>query len=64
MPSDNQISAVLHALADHSALMVATQYDRLDHFPGGDNEGKEDDLYPTELSIGRFLQRTADSLEA
>lgn len=47
---------VLHTLADHTALEAARVYDRA----RGD---VEDTLWPTSLSIGRWLHAVANDLE-
>lgn len=61
MPSDRQIGAVLHAMADLTSIMAMTSYDRLEHFPGSENEGKELKSWPTETSIGRFFHAAGDA---
>lgn len=57
MPTDQQIGAVLHAMADHTAIMIMTQYDRSNLY----HPEKEDDLWPTETSIGRFFHAAGDA---
>jgi hypothetical protein len=55
-PNEAQVAMVLHALADHTALEAARVYDRT-------RDGKEDDLWPTSLSIGRWLHDLGDYIE-
>lgn len=49
--SPQQVAVVLHALADHTALMAALDYRRDDASP-----------WPESLSLGRWLHDTADDL--
>jgi hypothetical protein len=60
-PSRKQVGMVLHALADHTAIMEMVQFDRLDHH--GSNAGKETKYWPTETSIGRWFHAVGDDLE-
>jgi hypothetical protein len=60
-PSRKQVGMVLHALADHTAIMEMVQLDRLDHH--GSNAGKETKYWPTETSIGRWFHAVGDDLE-
>lgn len=48
-----QVAAVLHGLADHTALVVALDYRR-----------PEDDHWPEATSLGRWLHDTAAQLDA
>lgn len=50
-PSASQVAMVLHALADHTAIMTALQYRR------------EDGPWPEATSIGRWLHDVGDDLE-
>lgn len=52
-PSRLQIAAVLHALADHTAIMEA-----LKHRPPADG------LWPEATSVGRWLHDLGDEFEA
>jgi hypothetical protein len=52
---------VLHALADHIAIMEMVQFDRLEH--NGSSAGKETKDWPTETSVGRWFHAVADDLE-
>jgi hypothetical protein len=47
-----QVAAVLHGLADHTALMAASEYSQ-----------PEDGFWPVQTSIGRWLHDTAFQLE-
>lgn len=48
-PSDDQIAMVLHALADHTAIMQALVY-----------RPPEDGMWPGASSVGRWLQDYGD----
>lgn len=52
MPSRNQVAMVLHALADHTAIMSA-----LEHRPDPTSP------WPEATSIGRWLHDVGDDLE-
>ena len=58
-PTRKQVGMVLHALADHTAIMEMVQFDRSDKW----HPGQEEKLWPTETSIGRWFHRVADDLE-
>lgn len=60
-PTRKQVAMVLHALADHTAIMEMTRFDRLEH--NGSNKGEETKYWPTETSIGRWFHRVGDDLE-
>jgi hypothetical protein len=60
-PTRKQVGMVLHAMADHTAIMEMTQFDRKDHI--GSNAGKETQFWPTETSIGRWFHGVGDDLE-
>lgn len=60
-PDAKQVAMVMHALADHTAIMEMTRYDRLEH--NGSNAGKESEYWPTETSIGRWFHAVGDDLE-
>lgn len=60
-PTRKQVAMVLHALADHTAIMQMTRYDRLEHW--GSNKGKETEYWPTETSIGRWFHAVGNDLE-
>lgn len=55
-PSPAQVAMVLHGLAQHAPLEQAREWDRLRH-------GREDHLWPTTLSIGRWLHALGDRIE-
>ena len=57
-----QIALVLRALADHTTLMYATSYERRSLAAIREGRDDEDEYWPTELSVGRFLQDTAQQL--
>lgn len=48
----SQVAAVLHGLADHTALMAALDYSK-----------PEDGYWPEATSLGRWLHDTANQLE-
>ena len=50
-PTDVQVAMVLHALADHTLLMVALQH-----------RHDEDSYWPEALSVGRFAHDLADDM--
>ena len=52
LPSRRQVAMVLHALADHTAIMSALQHRRDETTP-----------WPEAISIGRWLHDVADDLE-
>lgn len=56
MPTDEQIGAVLHAMADHTSIMAMTRYDRSNLY----HPERGDDLWPTETSVGRFFHTAGD----
>lgn len=60
-PTPAQVAMVLHALADHTAIMDMVKFDRLEH--NGENKGKESKYWPTEISIGRWFHAVANDLE-
>lgn len=53
LPSSSQVAMVLHALADHTAIMSALQ-----HRPDPNSP------WPEATSIGRWFHDVADELEA
>lgn len=63
MPSEKQVALVLHALADHTAILAMTNYDRMGKAPQGEDPAKETKFWATETSIGRWFQAVADDLE-
>lgn len=58
-PTRKQVGMVLHALADHTAIMHMTQYDRQSKW----HPDKEEEYWPTETSIGRWFHAVGDDLE-
>lgn len=58
-PTRKQVAMVLHALADHTAIMHMVDFDRRDRF----HPGQEEKLWPTETSIGRWFHAVGDDLE-
>lgn len=52
LPTRRQVAMVLHALADHTAIMWALQYRRDETSP-----------WPEAISIGRWLHDVGDDLE-
>lgn len=57
-PTRKQVAMVLGALADHTAIMHMVQFDRMSKW----NKGQEEELWPTETSIGRWFHAVADDL--
>ena len=55
LPSHRQVAMVLHALADHTAIMSALQHRR--------DETDETNPWPEATSIGRWLHDVGDDLE-
>ncbi len=51
-PSREQVAAVLHALADYTALISAVNYDP-----------DPSDAWPAAVSVGRWLHRYGDYME-
>lgn len=58
-PTRKQVGMVLHALADHTAIMHMVAFDRMSKW----HKGKEEELWPTETSIGRWFHGVGDDLE-
>lgn len=59
-PNKNQVAMVLHALADHTAIMQMVNYDMRDTYPNRDQKTK---YWPTETSIGRWFHAVGSELE-
>ncbi len=57
-PDRKQVAMVLHALADHTAIMEMVQFDRMSKW----HPGQEEELWPTETSIGRWFHGVGDDL--
>ena len=53
MPTDSQVGAVLHAMADHTAIMTM-----LEHRPDPTSP------WPQATSVGRFLHDAGDGFES
>lgn len=62
-PTRVQVAMVLHALADHTAIMQMTRYDRMGKAQQGEDPKKETSYWPTETSIGRWFHAVGDDLE-
>ncbi len=58
-PTRKQVAMVLHAMADHTAIMEMVKYDRRNKF----HPEQEETLWPTETSIGRWFHGVGDQLE-
>lgn len=58
-PTRKQVGMVLHALADHTAIVEMVQFDRRSrHHPE-----REEEYWPTETSVGRWFYGVGDDLE-
>lgn len=62
-PTPLQVAMVLRSMADHTAIMEMTRYDRMGKAPQGEDPTKETAYWPTETSIGRWFHAVADQLE-
>jgi len=58
-PSRKQAGMVLKALADHTAIMEMVQFDRRSRV----HPEREEELWPTETSVGRWFHHVGDDLE-
>jgi hypothetical protein len=59
-PTRKQVAMVLHAMADHTAIMQMVNYDMRDLHP---NRDKKTEYWPVETSIGRWFHVVAGELE-
>ena len=59
-PTRKQVAMVLHALADHTAIMQMVNYDMRDLYP---NQDRKTEYWPTETSIGRWFHAVGSELE-
>jgi len=62
LPTPGQVSMVLFALADHTSLEQARTWDRRQPGHRIGEPAPEDHLWPTSLSVGRWLQAYGDLL--
>lgn len=62
-PTPFQVSMVLRALADHTAIMEMVQFDRMGKAEQGEDPAQETKYWPTETSISRWFHAVADQLE-
>lgn len=62
-PDRKQVAMVLHALADHTAIMQMVQFDRMGKSPQGEDPKNEAKYWPTETSIGRWFHAVGNDLE-
>lgn len=62
-PTRKQVAMVLHALADHTAIMEMVQHDRMGKAPQGEDPTKETKYWPTETSIARWFHAVGYQLE-
>lgn len=58
LPTKKQVALVASALADHTAIMHMVQFDRMSRW----HRDQEEQLWPTETSIGRWFHAVADDL--
>lgn len=64
MPSDAQIGAVLHSMANLTDVQAMISFDRMGKAPQGEDPTKETKWWPTETSIGRFFHAAGDAFRS